>query len=147
MYLGCTGVGYSRVGRGRVIPVHSPAARGGSICTAKRARKPCKGWSGGTYGAGRPSSPRTTLRARSVPCRPLPVLGLPSPSKAASGPIKARLGSILRKVSQNGQVSPESVEKAYHSPYFQNGLQNSPLEIPRFPFSVAFSGKELMVPF
>ena len=38
-------------------------------------------------------------------------------------------------------------EKACHSPYIQNGVQNSPLEILRFPILLAFSPKELMVPF
>ena len=32
-------------------------------------------------------------------------------------------------------------------PIFQNGLQKSPLEKLGFPFSLAFSHKELMVPF
>ena len=63
---------------------------------------------------------------------------------AASGPIRARIHHISYKVSQNGQVSPEFDQKACHSPYLQNGLQISPLEILRFPFLLAFSCKELM---
>ena len=55
-----------------------------------------------------------------------------------------RLRSIFNKVSQNDEVSPKSHEKASHSPYIQNGLQKSPLEILRFPLTVAFSHKELM---
>ena len=35
-------------------------------------------------------------------------------------------------------------EKAYHSPYFQNGLGISPLDFPGIPFLAAFSHKELM---
>ena len=56
----------------------------------------------------------------------------------------ARIDLILHKVSQNGQVSPKYIEKASHSPYIQNGLGKSPLEILRFPFWPAFSCKELM---
>ena len=41
-------------------------------------------------------------------------------------------------------MSPENVNKAYHSPYFQNGSQKSALEFLRFPFLVAFSHKELI---
>ena len=56
---------------------------------------------------------------------------------------KARFSDILLKSSQNREVSPKSVEKAYHSPYFQNRVRKSPLEILRFPFLPAFSHKEL----
>ena len=41
-------------------------------------------------------------------------------------------------------MSTKYDEKACHSPYFQNTVQKSPLEILRFPFPVAFSRKELM---
>ena len=63
------------------------------------------------------------------------------------GPIWARFDLILLKLSQNARVSPKYVEKAWHSPYFQNGLRISPLDILRFPFLAAFSHKELMVLF
>ena len=56
----------------------------------------------------------------------------------------ARFQQHFSKVSQNGEVSPEISHKACHSPCSQNGLENSPLDFLRFPFSVAFSGKELM---
>ena len=144
---GGTRMGYNGWVIGGVYRVPSHAARGEVLMTAKRARKPCRGWSGGHEELGRPSSPGTTLRARSVPCRPLPVPGLPSPGKAASGPIRARLRLIFLKVSQNDEVSPKIHEKASHSPYSQNGSRNSPLGILRFPVSPAFSDKELMVPF
>ena len=78
------------------------------------------------------------------PCRPSLYR---TPWNAASGPIRARFHLIFLKVSQNRGVSPKSTEKACHSPCLQNGLKNSPLEIPRFPISLAFSHKELMVPF
>ena len=68
----------------------------------------------------------------------------PPSSNAASGPIKARFHDILLKVSHNQEVSPKYHEKACHSPGFQNEARKSPLEIPRFPFCVAFSHKELL---
>ena len=69
-----------------------------------------------------------------------------SPPRAnpASWPIRARIGSHLLKVSQNSKVSPKYVEKASRSPCFHFRAQKSPLEILRFPFSRAFSHKELM---
>ena len=79
-----------------------------------------------------------------------PMLGPPwyrTSQIAASGPIRARLTSFLSKTSQNGQVSPEYVEKAYNSPCFQNGPRKSPLGFLRFPFSSAFSHKELLTVF
>ena len=57
---------------------------------------------------------------------------------------KARLTSIFSKVSLNGQVSPKCVDKACHSPCFQNGLRKSPLGFLGFLFLPAFSHKELM---
>ena len=52
----------------------------------------------------------------------------------ASWPIRARFHVNSCKVSQNGQVSPGNVEKACHSPCFQNGLAMSPLDFLGFPF-------------
>ena len=82
------------------------------------------------------------------PTPPLPAVG-PAPlgrtsQNAASWPIRARFNVISCKVKQNGQVSPKYVQKASHSPYIQNRVKNSPLEILRFPVSSAFSHKELM---
>ena len=56
----------------------------------------------------------------------------------------ARIDLILLEVSQKRVVSLKYVNKACHSPYFQNAAVKSPLEILRFPFSIAFSHKELM---
>ena len=88
-----------------------------------------------------------------APTPPLPAVG-PAPlggtlprANAASGPIKARFNLILLKYSQNRVVSPKYVHKACHSPYIQNGSQKSPLRILRFPYSLAFSHKELLGPF
>ena len=83
---------------------------------------------------GPPSGPGRSLQA-------LPVLG---PSECRLWAIRARFNLILLKVSQNDEVSPFFIEKACHSPCFQNGLHKSPLDFPRFPFSSAFSHKELM---
>ena len=109
--------------------------------TAERAPEaPAGGWSGWS--------------AVPAPVRPHPPFGpgqsrpagLPwcSSSKPASWPIRARIDLIYCKVSQNRIVSPVYVEKAYVSPYFQNGSEKSALEIPGFPFWRAFSHKELM---
>ena len=83
---------------------------------------------------------------RPVPALPLPVQAPPGPGQGAgtSPGRTARFDLILLKVSQNGIVSPKKLEKACHSPYIQNGPQNSPLGILRIPFSAAFSHKELM---
>ena len=88
----------------------------------------------GTY----PSGPVSQARLASL---------VPPRANPASWPIVARFQSFYCKVSQNHRVSPKSVEKAYHSPYFQNGSQKSPLEKLRFPFLLAFSHKELLGPF
>ena len=98
---------------------------------------------GGTYRAGW-AGPAPTLRARSCPCRALPGAG---PLHAASGPITARFDLISLTVSQNGGVSPKICQKACHSPCFTFEAQKSPLDFLRFPFRLAFSPKELMVPF
>ena len=50
-----------------------------------------------------------------APAGPLPGAGPASPSR------RARFHYILLKVSQNGQVSPNILEKACHSPCFQTG--------------------------
>ena len=140
---GCTGVGIPG-GYGRGIPGYYPAARGGS--------------QGQRSGPGRPAGPGVVVpggRANEAggdgPVPPLrgPV-GVWDPSLyrtsqiPASWPIKARFNLILLKVSQNGEVSPEYVQKACHSPCFQKLVQKSPLEFLRFPVLLAFSHKELM---
>ena len=57
---------------------------------------------------------------------------------------RARFSDISWKLSQNRGVSPKSVQKACHSPYFQNRLKKSALGFLRFPFCPAFSHKELL---
>ena len=80
----------------------------------------------------------------SGPVRHPGALPVQDPQNAASGPITARFSLKYCKVSQYRGVSPKYVEKASHAPYFQNGLQKSPLVILGFPFSPAFSPKELL---
>ena len=99
----------------RAIPVPSPTLLREVPRQRSGPRKPIGAGVGG-LGAGipvgRPLAPGTTLRARSVPCRALPVPGPSSSSKPASWPIRARFGSQTWKVSQNREVSPKYVQKA-----------------------------------
>ena len=142
----CTGAGMVPGGyRGRytgwVIPGSSTSEEPTQHVPAKRARRPCRGRSGGDMRAGW-AGPVPPLRGPvGVPAGPSLYRTLAIP---ASGPIRARFYDISLKVSQNGQVSPRNVEKASHSPYIQNELRKSALGILRFPFSSAFSHKELL---
>ena len=68
-------------------------------------------------------------------------------ANAASWANKARFDLILLNIDQNRRVSPVLINKACHSPCFQNGSHKSALQIPRFPVSSAFSHKELIGPF
>ena len=132
------------MGNRRVLPTQH-AARGGKPCTAKRAPEALQGleWvvQGWTDVRAARSAPRTTLRARSVPQGPSLSW---DPWKCRLWANMARIDLIFLKVSQNRRVSPKYPEKACHSPYLQNGLGKSALGKPRFPFSSAFSHKELL---
>ena len=129
---------------GWVIPVHPARCSGRVHVPAKRARKPCRGWSGGNMEPG--------ALCQDHPAGPvgypgtLPVLAplYRVPTHGRLNLQNLRITSYFSKVSQNGRVSPEYVEKACHSPYFQNGLRNSPLDFLGFLISPAFSPKELM---
>ena len=81
------------------------------------------------------------------PGRVLGTLPVSSSSNAASGPIRARFHVKSSKVSQNGIVSPRNVEKACHSPYFQNGLQKSPLDISRISILASLLSQGINGPF
>ena len=143
--------GYTRVGipgwvyRG-VLPSH-PSSRGASPDSEAGPGGPLQGvWSGWSGCSGRTVGGTgyiPTLRARSVLW---PSLGY-TPLQCPPGTNMARIDLISHKVSQNQEVSPEMLEKACHSPYFQNWVQMSPLGFLGFPFSRAFSGKELMTLF
>ena len=134
----------TREGYTGVVPSQHAARGEGSITSEAGPGRPTGPGVGGLWSLGAPADPVPTLRARSVHPGGPPWYGSSSPGNAASGPIRARFSVILLKVSQNGIVSPKYHEKAYVSPYFQNGLHKSALEIPGFPFSPAFSHKELM---
>ena len=71
------------------------------------------------------------LQGTTTPLRsgPAPLYPGPLPENAASGPITARFQDISLKVSQNREVSPKYHQKACHSPYIQNEVQKSPLDI------------------
>ena len=113
-----------------------PASSKAEACTAKRAPDPCKGGVGGTCCSARPAPTPPSGPGRCLQAPPWVGTGLPGQ--------RARFDLISLKLSQNHEVSPKSVKKASRSPYFQNGLGKSALEIPRFPYSSAFSRKELM---
>ena len=97
---GCMPGGYTGWVTGWVIPGSSTEAgtpESGGM-TAKRAPEPLQGWSGWSCCSVRPAVPGPTLRARSVPCRPLPGPGPPSPGYAASGPIRRDSMTFLVKL-------------------------------------------------
>ena len=130
-----------RVGTGRAIPVPSQLARGEVHVQRSGPRKPRRGWSGWYMERGRPGGRYVPPFG---PGRSLAGPSLYIPRRCRLRANTARFKDILLKVSQNGGVSPEYVEKACHSPCAQNPVQKSPLEILRFPFRRAFSHKELM---
>ena len=108
--------------------------------TAERAPEaPGRGWSGWSL--------RAAPYVRTHPSGPVlsPAGSLPGAPRANPGswPIRARFHVFLVKHCQNRGVSPKCVEKASVSPCFQNGLGKSPLRFLRFPYSPAFSHKEL----
>ena len=132
------GMGTGWVGGG-VIPGTPSQLLGERSCNQRSGpRKPCKGWSGWVAGARASGYP--PFGPGRVPAGP----SLVTSSECRLWANKARFNLISQKLSQNGRVSLKYVEKACHSPYVQNRVQKSPLEILRFTFSVAFSHKELM---
>ena len=143
-----TRVGYgTRWVPGRGIPVPSQLLARRSQNQRSGPGSPCQGAGVVGSGAGCARVPRPTHSGPLDLRGPLRWSG-PSPrAKAASWSIRARFHLISIKVSQNDGVSPKYVEKACHSPCFQNGSRKSPLDFLGFPYSSAFSHKELMVPF
>ena len=132
--------GYTGVGNTGVYYPATWCPQGGPHDSEAGPGTPAGGGVGGQEDRVRPSS-QTTTPLRSGPA---PLSGTSPRAIPASGPIRARFQSIFSKVKQNRRVSPKSMQKASHSPYFQNGPQKSPLELLRFPFSSAFSHKELI---
>ena len=139
-----TGTGYGDwVGRAGVVPTDQARCSRSKPDSEAGPGTPLQGEWSGWSGAADVQAPRPPLPA----VGPAPLSGTLPRANAASGPIKARFQSIYCKVSQKRVVSPKYVDKACHSPYIQNGVEKSPLEIPRFPISLAFSHKELIGPF
>ena len=122
---GCLG-GYGRVvyrvGNRCAIPGTQPPARGDTQTSEAGPGSPLGAGVGGSGGRANPGTAAGTVPthpcgARSVlPWRPSLYRTL---QIAASWPYTARFDLISYKVSQNGEVSPESVEKACHSPHIQ----------------------------
>ena len=111
---------------------------------------PAGGGVGGEWGLGACPRVRWAGRLLDHPAGPVGALWAPpcpGPSECPPRAKRATFHLISHKVSQKARVSPKYVEKAYHSPCFQNGVQKSPLEKLRFPYSPAFSHKELIGPF
>ena len=137
-----------RVGTGRAIPgTTQPSSRGAVPVQRSGPRKPCRAGVGGTGAAGALPGVRRRGRSISHPSGPVgPPCGPPWiwTSECRLWTNTARFHLISQKLSQNGEVSPKKCQKASHSPYFQNGSQNSPLDFLRFPYLPAFSAKELM---
>ena len=98
-----------------------------------------------SWGDGGGDGPGTTLRARSVPCGTLPVPGprrMPPP-----GHIGRDYGHISIKLVKTVKCHQKVCKRPAIVPIFKNGSRKSPLDFLRFPDLVAFSHKELMVPF
>ena len=135
---GCTGVGNTGV----YYPATQHAARGATQRSGPR--KPLQGAGVGGVADVPGTAAGRLLRPPYGPGRSLQALPVSGPSECRLWANTATFDLILLKLSQNRRVSPFLIEKACHSPYFQNGLQKSALEKLRFPFSRAFSHKELM---
>ena len=140
---GYTGVVY-RVGTGEGYTGTQPAARGDLQIPAKRARSPA---GGGVVGIWRSGALGDGGQLPGPPCGPgrvpgtLPVLG---PAIPALQPIGRDSITFSIKLVKTAKCHQECRKRPVIVPIFQNGSQMSALEIPRFPFSVAFSHKELM---
>ena len=101
------------------------------------------GWSGWPSPLDRwaPAVPGTTLRARSVPLQGPPCTWPCSPGKGRD------YGYISVKLVKTAKCHRKSRKRPPVVPIFQNGSKKSPLDFLGFPLLLAFSPKELMVPF
>ena len=97
--------------RGGVIPVPSQLPEERSRYSGAGPVAPA-GAEWVVSGARTHPAPRTTHSGPLVLRGPLRCPGHLLAANPASGPIRARLRSNYKNVSQNGQVSPKSVEKA-----------------------------------
>ena len=139
-----------QVGYTGVLPTHRPRAEEQTQTSGAGPGSPARAGVGGSGAGTTPSRVPGPAGARPAPGPPTPAPWAYGARFAVQGPPhgqKARFHYISQKLSEKDEVSTKSVQKACHSPCFQNRSKKSPLEIPRFPISPAFSHKELMVPF
>ena len=142
--------GYQGGYTGGVLPSHQVLRPSGGL-TAKRAPEAPAGleW---VVRVQRPQDrspehPDPTTPDPAGPPGPLRWVWALSPSKPAFWPIVARLRVISWNLVKTTKCHQFLCKRPVIVPIFQNGSHLSPLEILRFPFPPAFSGKELMVPF
>ena len=153
---GCTGLGmvqggYSRVGipvgyypctqppRSQLLEEQTPSEAGPGSPVGAGVGGVCSGRTGTDPGAHPPLLLPThhSLRSGPGPCRALV-------GRAAPCGQRARFDVISCKVSKTAECHRKVSKRPVIVPIFQNRVQKSPLEILRFPISVAFSPKELM---
>ena len=121
-----------------------PAARGGSQVQRSGPRNALQGMEWVVPGS------RTSLHAQvrtRTPDHPLRPQGPPGPA-SLSGVLLAGKGrdsgTFPGKLVKTTKCHQKSTKRPAIVPIFQNGLQKSPLDFPRFPYLAAFSHKELM---
>ena len=90
---------------------------------------------------GRCAAPGPPLRG---PVSALWALPCPGPSECRPWPIGRDSMTFLIKLVKTAKCHQNVSKRPPLVPIFQNGSQKSPLEILRFPYSAAFSPKELM---
>ena len=134
--------GYTGGYWGGVIPGTQPACSRRVPCTAKRAPEAlAEGWSGWYMGAGRPGDAYPHPAGPVGPPR-WPSLGYAR--GAASGPIRRDLTSFTVKLVKTAKCRSNMSIRPVIVPVSKNGSKKSALKILRFPFSAAFSHKELI---
>ena len=126
-------------------PASPPTARGGKTQDSEAGPGSPVGAGVGGPGAGRTYGGRgrscTTLRARSAHPVGLPVQDL---ADAHLGPIRRDYDLFSLKLVKTTKCHQFMSKRPPVVPIFQNRVQKSPLEKLRFPYSSAFSPKELM---
>ena len=113
-------------------------------------RKAQGGWSGWSGCSGRATGYGGTGRSvpPSGPGRSHPwALPVPPSQMSHLGPKGRDSSQYSVKLVRTTKCRQEMCKRPVIVPVCQNGSEKSPLEILRFPFSVAFSCKELMGPF
>ena len=151
---GCTRGGYTgwvyRVGNTRAIPGTQPRCSGRGPDPAERAPE-AQGleWVGSGARAYLGTAAGTVLPHPAGPVGP----GQPDPPWAGPcglpppGHIGRDLTSFSIKLVKTAECHRNVSKRPVIVPIYQNGSQKSPLDFLGFPISLAFSHKELMVPF